>query len=154
MIERLAILAPGLLGGSVARAARERSAARRIVLWARRPEARAALAQQPWCDEAAAAAADAVKGASLIVIAAPVDLIVPLTAEIAPHLAPGAIVTDVGSVKGIIAGPAAGAHAPTTAPPLSFSSAPASSLRWPAPIRSPPKPSPVSGQRSARTSSP
>jgi len=103
MIERLAIISPGLLGGSIARAAREKSAARRIAIWARRAETRTAIVKQPWCDDAPDTLAAAVAGAGLIIIAAPVDLIVPLTAEIAPHLTPGAIVTDVGSVKGAIA---------------------------------------------------
>ena len=44
----------------------------------------------------------AVKGANIVIIASPVDRIVPLTQQIAAHLAPGAIVTDVGSVKGEI----------------------------------------------------
>ena len=99
MIERLAIIAPGLLGGSVARAARERSAAKQIALWARRPEVRAALAQQPWCDEASPSLAEAVRGASLVVIAAPVDLIVPLTAEMAPGSRCGAISAVSGTIK-------------------------------------------------------
>jgi prephenate dehydrogenase len=99
----LAILAPGLLGGSVAQAAQARSVAQRIVLWARRPEARLALAAQPWCDVAADTPEAAVRDAQLVVIAAPGDRIVPLAQQIAPHLAPGAIVTDVGSVKGEIA---------------------------------------------------
>ena len=100
---QLTILAPGLLGGSVARAARARGVADRIVLWARRPEARLKLRGQPWCDAVAETAAEAAQGANLVVIAAPVDRIVPLSREIAPHLAPGTIVTDVGSVKGEIA---------------------------------------------------
>ena len=100
---QLTILAPGLLGGSVARAARARGAAQRIVLWARRPEARLALRNQPWCDAVADTLAEAVREATLIVIAAPVDKIVPLVAQIAPALRRGAIVTDVGSVKGEIA---------------------------------------------------
>ena len=100
---QLTILAPGLLGGSVARAARARGAAQRIVLWARRPEARFALRNQPWCDAVADTLAEAVREATLIVIAAPVDKIVPLVAQIAPALRRGAIVTDVGSVKGEIA---------------------------------------------------
>ncbi|MEO7414022.1 MAG: prephenate dehydrogenase/arogenate dehydrogenase family protein [Opitutaceae bacterium] len=101
-LSQLTILAPGLLGGSVARAARERAVAERIVLWSRRPEARLQLRQQTWCDVAAETPAEAVREASLIVIAAPVDQIVSLTQQIAPHLAAGAIVTDVGSVKGEI----------------------------------------------------
>jgi len=99
----LTILAPGLLGGSVARAARTRGAASRIVLWARRPEVRLKLRDQPWCDAVAESPEEAVRGAGLVVIAAPVDRIVPLIRQIAPHLAPGTVVTDVGSVKGEIA---------------------------------------------------
>ncbi len=101
-LAQLTILAPGLLGASVARAARERGTATRIVLWARRPETRLALQEQPWCDAVSATAGEAVVGASLVVIAAPVDCILPLVREIAPHLASDAVVTDVGSVKGEI----------------------------------------------------
>ncbi len=102
MLPQLTIIAPGLLGASVARAARERGLAERIVIWARRPEVRLQLAAQEWCDAAPATLAEAVASASLVVIAAPVTLIAPLTGEIAPHLPPEAIVTDVGSVKGDI----------------------------------------------------
>jgi len=98
-ITQLTILAPGLLGGSVARAARERDVAQRIVLWTRRPESRLKLRAQPWCDAVAETPGDAVRGADLVVIAAPVDQIVPLTRQIAPDLAPGTLVTDVGSGK-------------------------------------------------------
>ena len=99
----LAIRAPGLLGGSAALAARSRHAVSRIVLWARRPETRLALREQSWCDEVADTPEAAVRGAQLVLIAAPVDRIVPLTDQISAHLEPGAIVTDVGSVKGEIA---------------------------------------------------
>ena len=50
MFAQLTILAPGLLGGSVAKAARSRGLARRIVVWARRPETRLRLRDQPWCN--------------------------------------------------------------------------------------------------------
>jgi cyclohexadieny/prephenate dehydrogenase len=102
MVDQLTILAPGLLGGSVARAARAKGVARRIVVWARRPETRLALLDQAWCSIAAATPEEAVKGADLVVIAAPVDRIVPLARQVAPHLKEGAIVCDVGSVKGDI----------------------------------------------------
>ncbi len=102
MPAQLTILAPGLLGGSVAQAARAHGLAQRIVLWTRRPESRLKLRSQPWCDAVADTPEAAVQGSDLIVIAAPVDRIIPLTRQIAPHLAPGAIVTDVGSVKGEI----------------------------------------------------
>lgn len=99
MIETLAILAPGLLGGSVARAAQARGAARQVVIWARRPEVRLALAEQPWCDEVADSAEAAAAQADLVVVATPVTRIGEIIERIAPHLKPGAIVTDVGSVK-------------------------------------------------------
>lgn len=100
---QLTILAPGLLGGSVARAARARGVAQRIVIWSRRPETRLKLQTQPWCDAVADSPEAAVAGASIVVIAAPVDRIVPLLQQIAPALPAGALVTDVGSVKGEIA---------------------------------------------------
>ncbi len=103
MFEQLTVLAPGLLGGSVARAARHRDLARRIVLWSRRPENRVRLRTQPWCDEVRDTPEEAVRGAQLVVLAAPVDKIVTLAQTVAPHLGAGAIVTDVGSVKGEIA---------------------------------------------------
>ncbi|HVZ63504.1 MAG TPA: prephenate dehydrogenase/arogenate dehydrogenase family protein [Lacunisphaera sp.] len=102
MFDQITILAPGLLGGSVAQAARHFGAARRIVLWARRPETRLQLKTQPWCDEVADTPAAAVAGSDLVILCTPVDQIVPLVRQIAKHLKPGAIVTDVGSVKGEI----------------------------------------------------
>lgn len=103
MFEQLAILAPGLIGSSVAKAARHRAVARRIVLWARRPETRVRLRGQPWCDEVRDTPEEAVRGAHFVVLAAPVDKIITLAQTVGPQLAAGAIVTDVGSVKGEIA---------------------------------------------------
>ncbi|MFA6288793.1 MAG: prephenate dehydrogenase/arogenate dehydrogenase family protein [Opitutaceae bacterium] len=100
MLENLVILAPGLLGGSVAKAAHARGLARRITVWARRPEARLKLREQFWCSAVAETPEEAVRDASLVVLAAPVDKIIELTRQISSHLPAGAIVTDVGSVKG------------------------------------------------------
>jgi prephenate dehydrogenase len=102
VFDQIAILAPGLLGGSVALAARHFGAARRITVWARRPETRLQLKDQPWCDRVAATPAEAAREADLTVVCAPVDQIVALVRQIAPALPAGAIVTDVGSVKGEI----------------------------------------------------
>ncbi len=113
-LTQLTVLAPGLLGGSVARAARATGAAKRIVIWARRPEVRLKLREQPWCDAVADTPEEAVREASFVVLAPPVDKIVPLAQQIAPALPPGALVTDVGSVKGEIsrhASAALGRHA-------------------------------------------
>jgi prephenate dehydrogenase len=100
--DHLVILAPGLLGASVARGARARGLARRVTLWARRPETRAELRGQPWVDAVAETPALAVSSADLVVLAAPVERIIELHREIAHHLRPQALVTDVGSVKGPI----------------------------------------------------
>ena len=99
MFDQIAILAPGLLGASVARAARHYGTAKRITIWARRPETRLQLKDQPWCDSVADTPAQAVTGAQLVIICAPVNQIISLATQIAPHLPAGAIVTDVGSVK-------------------------------------------------------
>ena len=100
VLDHLVILAPGLLGGSVAKAAHARGLARRVTVWARRPEARLKLAGQPWCTAVADTPEAAVRDATLVVLAAPVEKIIGLARQIAPHLPAGAIVTDVGSVKG------------------------------------------------------
>jgi prephenate dehydrogenase len=102
VFDRITILAPGLLGASVAQAARQLGAVKHITLWARRPETRLQLKDQPWCDRVDPTPAEAVRDAQLVVLCPPVDQIIPLLAQIAPHLAPGTVVTDVGSVKGEI----------------------------------------------------
>ncbi len=109
MITTLTVLAPGLLGGSVAQAARSRGVARRIQVWSRRAETRASLRGVSWCDAVSDTASDAVHGAELVVVCAPVGQIVPLVNEVAAALAPGALVTDVGSVKSAICRPASAA---------------------------------------------
>lgn len=100
MLEQLTILAPGLLGSSVARTAHALGLAKKVVVWARRTETRLELRNQPWCHQVFDTAEEAVHDASLVVLAPPVDSIVPLARQIANHLREGAVVTDVGSVKG------------------------------------------------------
>ncbi len=99
MYKKIAILAPGLLGASVAQAARRRGLAEQIRLWARRPETRVALQTRDWCDTVFSAPEEACAEAELVVVCAPVESIVPLVEKISGSLADGAIVTDVGSVK-------------------------------------------------------
>ncbi|HUJ44966.1 MAG TPA: prephenate dehydrogenase/arogenate dehydrogenase family protein [Opitutaceae bacterium] len=115
VLAQLTVLAPGLLGSSVARAAHHRGLAQTIVLWSRRPENRMRLRSQPWCQAVRDTPEEAVRGASVIVLAAPVEKIITLAQAIGPHLGPGTLVTDVGSVKGEItrlchAAMPAGAH--------------------------------------------
>lgn len=99
---QVTVLAPGLLGASVLMAAKERGLTQRTAAWARRKETRNLCASQPWCDAVYATAQEAVANADIVVLCPPVEHIVGLLKEIAPHLKPGAIVTDVGSTKGNI----------------------------------------------------
>jgi cyclohexadieny/prephenate dehydrogenase len=102
VFRQVSIIAPGLLGASLGMACHARGLAGRVVVWARRAEARAACRSQAWCDEAPDTLAEAVKDAELIVLCPPVALIVPLIESIADSLAGDALLTDVGSTKSAI----------------------------------------------------
>ena len=102
MYQEITILAPGLLGSSLARAIRDRRLARRISIWARRPEAQVECAAQPWCDAVFDSAEEAVKRADLVFVCTPVEVVRQLVTRIVLELKPGALVTDVGSAKGLI----------------------------------------------------
>ena len=99
---RLAVLGLGLLWGSVALAARERGVATRVAGGARRADVRAQALARGAVDEAGDFES-AAAGADLVVLATPVFAMPEAVRRIASGLAPGAIVTDVGSVKGELA---------------------------------------------------
>lgn len=100
--ERLAILGVGLLGGSVALAARKHGLAKTVVGAGRRRAPLEAALARGVLDEIGDVAA-ATRGADLVVLATPVASMAAVLEAAAPELAPGAIVTDVGSVKGTLA---------------------------------------------------
>jgi len=100
--ERIAVLGLGLLGGSVALAARERGAARTVVGTGRRREALDEAVRRGVVD-ASASVERAVSNAELVVLATPVTAMAEQVRRAAPHLRPGTVVTDVGSVKGALA---------------------------------------------------
>jgi cyclohexadieny/prephenate dehydrogenase len=97
--ERIAVLGLGLLGGSVAGAARARGVAKRVVGVSRGRDTAAAAVAAGLADEATAELAAGVAGAELVVLCTPVFAMAETLRRAAPHLAPGALVTDVGSVK-------------------------------------------------------
>ncbi|RIL05570.1 MAG: prephenate dehydrogenase/arogenate dehydrogenase family protein [Proteobacteria bacterium] len=101
--ERLAVLGLGLLGGSIAWAARERGVAREVVGCGRRAESLRAAAARGLVDRTSLDPAEAVAGADLVVLATPVGAMAAVLRAAAPALAGGALVTDVGSVKSILA---------------------------------------------------
>src|SRR3954452_17544404 len=99
LIARLALIGVGLIGGSIARAAREYGAARTIVATARSEATRKRVIELGIADQVVETNAEAVKDADLVIVCIPVGASGPVAAEIATHLKPGAIVSDVGSVK-------------------------------------------------------
>jgi len=96
---RVALIGVGLIAGSMAHAMRRAGLAGHIVGTSRTAESRATAQEIGFCDEIVATAAEAVRGADLVVLAIPVGAMEAVAAEIAPHLKAGATVTDVGSVK-------------------------------------------------------
>ncbi len=102
LFNRIALIGIGLIGSSISHAVRRGGLAREIVGHARTPETRATALRLGLISQAFATATEAVKGADLVILCAPVGACGALAAEIGPHLEPGAIVTDVGSVKGAI----------------------------------------------------
>jgi len=104
VIDRLAIVGVGLLGGSLARAVRAHALAREIVGIGRDLGRMQAALRDGALDRATTDVADGVAGADRIVLAAPVLTNETLLARVWPAAPAGAVVTDVGSTKqGIVA---------------------------------------------------
>jgi cyclohexadieny/prephenate dehydrogenase len=99
MLGKLSILGPGLLGGSIGLAARHRKVAKRVVMWARRPEAADEAYKLGAADEATNDLAKVVADADLVILAVPIGAMRALADQIRPILPNGCVVTDVGSVK-------------------------------------------------------
>jgi len=97
--ERVALIGLGLIAGSMGLAMRAGGLAGEVVGTARSARSRRIAAERGLADRVTETAAEAVAGADLVVLAVPVGAMGAVTAEIGPHLAPGATVTDVGSVK-------------------------------------------------------
>ncbi len=99
--ERIAVLGLGLLGGSVAAAAKERGLAREVVGAARRP-APLERALAAGIVDSVASPREAVEGADLVILGTPVGSMSQVVSDVASGLSPGCLVTDVGSVKGAV----------------------------------------------------
>ncbi|MBL8628000.1 MAG: prephenate/arogenate dehydrogenase family protein [Rhodospirillaceae bacterium] len=99
MFERVAFIGIGLIGSSMARVMKRDGLANTIVACARRKETLDACVKLGIADEVTSDYTASVKNADLVVIATPVGTNEEIAKIIAPHLKPGAIVTDVGSVK-------------------------------------------------------
>jgi cyclohexadieny/prephenate dehydrogenase len=102
MFEKVAILGLGLIGSSLCHGMKDKGLAKTIVGHARSAETRKIALEIGLVSEVFENAADAVRGADLVILCAPVGVCGQLAKDIAPALKQGAIVTDVGSVKGAI----------------------------------------------------
>ncbi len=102
MFKRVALIGMGLIGSSISHALRRGGLAGEIVGHARTAETRATALRLGLVTAAYRSATKAVVGADLVILCSPVGVYGAIAAEIGPHLAGGAIVTDVGSVKAAV----------------------------------------------------
>lgn len=100
MFEKLALVGIGLIGSSIARAVREKGLARHIAISTRKAETLEEARVLGLGDSYHLDAAEAVRGADLVILCTPVGAYEAVMDQIAPALEPGAILSDVGSVKG------------------------------------------------------
>jgi len=100
--KQMTVIGVGLIGGSLGLVARRKRLVKAVVGYGkRRGEMQRAIASGA-LDRYFLSLDRAVEGADLIVLATPVGTFEKICAAMAPHLQPGTIVTDVGSVKGAL----------------------------------------------------
>jgi len=102
LFDRLALIGTGLIGSSIAHAARAQGVVREIVATARTEATRKRVVELGFADTVVATNAEAVRDADLVIVCIPVGACGAVAQEIAPQLKPGAVVSDVGSVKGSV----------------------------------------------------
>jgi len=100
--ERVALIGLGLIASSMFWAMKRGGLAGEVTGYARTEATRETARRIGLCDRVCDTAAEAVKEADLVVLCVPVGAMGAVAAEIAPHLKPGATVTDVGSVKAAV----------------------------------------------------
>lgn len=102
MFKRLALIGVGLIGSSISHAARRAGIVAEIVGSSSTAETRAKAEELGLVARTYEKPADAVKGADLVILCAPVGAYARIAADISSSLEPGAIVSDVGSVKAAV----------------------------------------------------
>ena len=102
MFERVALIGIGLIGSSLSHAMRRKGLAKTIVGHAHTAKTRATAQRLGLVSEAYATAGEAARGADLVILCTPVGVCAALVKEMQTHFAPGAILTDVGSVKAAV----------------------------------------------------
>ncbi|WP_240791128.1 prephenate/arogenate dehydrogenase family protein [Roseomonas sp. AR75] len=103
IFDRLCLIGVGLIGSSIARIAKSRGdIARTLVVTARSAATLDRVRELGIADVVEPDAAKAVEGADGVIFCIPVGAYAGVMAQIAPHLSPGAVVSDVGSTKGSV----------------------------------------------------
>ena len=97
--DRIALIGIGLIGSSIARDVKELGLAKEVVISTRSPETLRRAEELGLGTAYVASAAEAVRGADLVVVSVPVGASEEVARQISPNLKAGAIVTDVGSTK-------------------------------------------------------
>ncbi len=99
LFEKVALIGVGLIGSSLARAFRTRGIVRQISVSARSQATLDRVLELGLADSAHSDPIEAVEAADLVILCAPVGTYESIASVIGPHLKPGVVVTDVGSVK-------------------------------------------------------
>src|SRR3989338_233147 len=102
LFHRVTIIGLGLIGGSLGIAIRRRRLAKTVVGYSRKPATLRVAKRRGAIHTGTTNLRDAVRNADLVVLATPVDLIVPMARQAARYCRRSAILTDVGSTKGHI----------------------------------------------------
>lgn len=102
--QKITLVGVGLLGGSLGLAIRQRGLASRVVGYVRRSASIAECREAGAVDDAGTDLCRAVEGADLVVLSTPIAQMHELTTRMLSALRPGALVTDVGSVKASVVG--------------------------------------------------
>lgn len=102
MIDRLCIIGVGLIGGSLARAAKRAGVCREVVGAGRNEAQLRKAVELGVIDRFASRISEAVAGADMVVLAVPLGAMEEALRQMSGHLAPEAVVTDVGSAKGSV----------------------------------------------------
>lgn len=98
----IAVFGPGLLGGSIAMAVRERMPQAELRLWARREQPLVFAREQGITPHTGTNPVEIARGADLIILATPIGVFEDLVRRMLPGISKTAVVTDIGSVKSYV----------------------------------------------------
>ena len=113
LFDKLVLVGIGLIGSSIAHAARASGAVRTIAALDASPDVLARVRELGLADDASGDIASALQGADLVILCVPVGASGTAAVSLAPWLQPGTVLSDVGSVKGSVVAQVA-PHVPST----------------------------------------